>query len=84
MAECSPRRVENTGEKGEIACYKQFLHFPQCFQKACFPEASKCVIAWEWVKCCHHLKNLKSNNFKEKESHDGPGVIHLSLVDYVV
>ena len=24
--------------------------FPQCFQKACFPGASKSVIVWEWVK----------------------------------
>ena len=36
--------------KGEIAHYKQFLIFPQCFQKACFPGASKGVIVWEWVK----------------------------------
>ena len=35
--------------KGEIACYEQFLLFPQCFQKACFPGASKGVIVWEWV-----------------------------------
>ena len=26
-------RVENTVGKGEIACYEQFLLFPQCFQK---------------------------------------------------
>ena len=26
-------RVENTEGKGEIACYEQFLLFPQCFQK---------------------------------------------------
>ena len=25
--------LENTVGKGEIACYKQFLLFPQCFQK---------------------------------------------------
>ena len=25
-------RVENTVEKGEIACHEQFLLFPQCFQ----------------------------------------------------
>ena len=43
-------RVENTVGKGEIAHYEQFLLFPQCFQKACFPGASKGVIAWEWVK----------------------------------
>ena len=36
--------------KGEIARYEQFLLFPQCFQKACFPEVSKGVIVWEWVK----------------------------------
>ena len=44
------KRVENTVGKGEIACYEQFLLFPQCFQKACFPGASKGVIVWEWVK----------------------------------
>ena len=35
--------------KGEIARYKQFLLFPQCFQKAWFPGVSKGVIVWEWV-----------------------------------
>ena len=42
--------VENTVGKGEIARYQQFLLYPQCFQKACFPGASKGVIVWEWVK----------------------------------
>ena len=42
--------VENTVGKREIARYEQFLLFPQCFQKACFPGASKGVIVWEWVK----------------------------------
>ena len=43
--------VENTGGKGEIARYEQFLLFPpQCFQKACFPRASTGVTVWEWVK----------------------------------
>ena len=27
------KRVENTVGKGEIACYEQFLLYPQCFQK---------------------------------------------------
>ena len=27
------KRVENTVGKGEIACYKQLLLFPQCFQR---------------------------------------------------
>ena len=42
--------VENTLGKGEIARYEQFLLFPQCFQKACFPRVSKGVVVWEWVK----------------------------------
>ena len=44
------KQVENTLGEGEIACYEQFLLFPQCFQKACFPGVSKGVIVWEWVK----------------------------------
>ena len=36
------KRVENTVGKGEVARYEQFLLFPQCFQKACFPGASLC------------------------------------------
>ena len=39
--------IENIVSKGEIARYEQFLFFPQCFQKACFPGASKGVIVWE-------------------------------------
>ena len=57
--------VENTVGKGEIARYEQFLLFPQCFQKACFPGASKGVIVWEWVKRLHNLKKtpIKKNFF---------------------
>ena len=44
-----PKWVENTVGKGEIDCYKPFLLFLQCFEKACFPGASKGVIVWEWV-----------------------------------
>ena len=43
------KRIKNTVGKGEIARYEQFLLFPQCFQKACFPGAPKGVIMWEWV-----------------------------------
>ena len=46
------KRVENTVGKGEIARYEQFLLFPKCFQKVCFPGASKGVIVWEWVNKC--------------------------------
>ena len=34
--------------------YKQFLLFPQCFQKASFLDGSKGVIVWEWVKSLPH------------------------------
>ena len=36
------KQVENTVGEGEIARYKQFLLFPQFFQKACFPGVSLC------------------------------------------
>ena len=42
--------------KGEIARYEQFLLFPQCFQKAYFPGASKGVIVWEWLKLNEYQK----------------------------
>ena len=44
------KHVENNVGKGEIARYVQFLLFPQCFQKACFPGVSKGLIVWEWIK----------------------------------
>ena len=52
------KRVENTVGKGEIARLEQFLLYPQCFQKACFPGASKGVIVWEWVKCLSFVQNI--------------------------
>ena len=53
------KQVENTVGKREIARYEQFLLFPQCFQKACFPEASKGVIVWEWVKKMQRNRKLQ-------------------------
>ena len=57
MAESYP--FENTVGKGEIARYEQFLLFPQCFQKACFPGASKGIIMWEWVKVVLNCKGIQ-------------------------
>ena len=48
MAESYPNGKKRLG-KGEIACYEQCLLFPLCFQKACFPGASKGVVVLEWV-----------------------------------
>ena len=42
--------VENTVGKGEIACYEQFLLFPQCFLKICTAEISKPGLVWEMVE----------------------------------
>ena len=55
--------VENTVGKGEIARYEQFLLFPLCFQKACFPGASKGVIVWELVKHFGDASNYKESLF---------------------
>ena len=56
--------VENTVGKGEIARNKQFLLFPECFQKPCFPGASKGVTVWEWVKRAFgELNNIFQDEF---------------------
>ena len=58
------KRAENTVGKGENAHYEQFLLFPQCFQKACFPGASKGVIVWEWVNSLGDDKILTLTKLK--------------------
>ena len=44
-----------------MARYEQFLLFPQSFQKACFPGASKGVIVWEWVNMIPNILVLKKS-----------------------
>ena len=39
--------VENTVGKGEIAHYKQFLLYPQCFHKTCTADTSKPGLVWD-------------------------------------
>ena len=39
-------KVENIARKREIACYKQFLLFSQCFLQLYVFNASKCSIVW--------------------------------------
>ena len=53
-------RVENIVGKGENAGYQHFLLFPQCFEKASFPDTSKGVIVWKWVNIdvAHHGDEL--------------------------
>ena len=50
----------------------QFLLFPQCFQKACFPEVSKGVIVWEWVNDLYDLLA----NFINVNTNDCPRQVH--------
>ena len=52
--------------KGEIAHYEQFLLFLKCFQKACFPKASKGVTVWGWVKQVQVTPGQYSVMFKEQ------------------
>ena len=59
------QRVENKVGKGEIARYEQFFLFPQCFQKACFPGASKGVIVWEWVNPSLHRCSFQRINNRQ-------------------
>ena len=50
-------RVENIVGKGEIACTSNFSFSLNVFKKASFPDSSKGVIVWEWVKTiCRVIK----------------------------
>ena len=63
--------VENAVGKGEIARYEQFLLFPQHFQKARFPEASKGVIVWEWVSLSKTTTLSHSNHLQMEQFNIG-------------
>ena len=72
---------------------KQFVLFPQCFQKACFPGVSKGVIVWEWVKALSFANNKfyltqmmgfgseKVENVMGKTKHWLPEFLHFSSTD---
>ena len=63
-------RVENIMGKRRNCLYKQFLLFPQCFQKPSFPDPSKGAIVWEWVK--EALDQIQSRKlFNKNLSKDG-------------
>jgi hypothetical protein len=56
--------VENIERKGEIAHYKQFLLFPQCFQKICSADTSKPGLVWERVNSLPNDKILDLSKLK--------------------
>ena len=60
------KQAENIVGKGEIAHYEQFLLFPQCFQKACFPGVPKGVIVWEWLNSFDLIPNCPYINHEDE------------------
>ena len=48
-------RVEKNCGKRRNCLYKQFLLFPQYFQKVSSPNVSKGEIVWEWVNSPYEL-----------------------------
>ena len=67
MAESSLKRVKNTVGKGEIACYEQFLLFPQCFQKTCTADTLKPGLVRERVNSLPSIKILDLSKKKKKK-----------------
>ena len=49
MEESSSKGQKTLWEKEKLLFTSNFS-FSHCFQKACFPGASKGVVVWEWVK----------------------------------
>ena len=66
MAKSYPNQWKTLWEKEKLLVTSNFT-FSQCFQKACFPEASKGFIVWEWVKQYIVLTTLP----------DGPGKVFI-------
>ena len=64
----SKNRVENIGRKREIACYKQFLLFSQCFPQLYIFSASKCQ---NDALCGNGLKVLNSTLRR---------IVHISII----
>ena len=53
--------VENIQRKGEIACYKQFLLFSQCFPQQYIFSVSKCSIVGNGLNKNHIYEKIHSN-----------------------
>ena len=64
------KRVENTVGKGEIARYEQFLLFPHCFQKACFPGALNGVIVCHFIKIVAFGASVGQDQAAQNLQHD--------------
>ena len=58
-------KVVNIVEKGENAGYQLFLLFQQRVEKASFPDTSKSVIVWEWVKKTWETENSHAGKLNQ-------------------
>ena len=66
MAESCPnkwktlsKQIENALGKGEIACYEQFVLFPQYFQKTCIADTENPGLVCERVKSVADKLDIK-------------------------
>ena len=69
MAQSSQKPVENTVGIGEIARYKQFLLFPQCFQKPCTADLKNQGLFGKGLK---HLSYTYINLCETTKPYTGP------------
>ena len=78
-------RVENILGKGENAGDQHFLLFPQCFEKASFPDTSKDVIVWEWVKTCECIcfSCLAKVTAKNAINRVDSGTVEIHVIDKI-
>ena len=62
--------LENTVGKGEIARYKQFLLFPQCFQKTCTSDTYKPGLVWERVNFANFIEKVLNSFYLSSLPHN--------------
>ena len=79
MAESYPNMSKTLWEKEKLLVMSNCSFSPQCFQKACFPWASKGVIVWEKVKTpFYYLKKKCLENIVGKEENAGNNISSFS------
>ena len=66
------KKVENTLEKGDIACYKQFLLLPLCFQNTYIPKVK--------TKACLEKVKYIYLDFSFKSSHTEKRMLPLGIL----
>ena len=59
MEESYPNGKKTQWKKEKLLLRSNFSFSQQCFQKDCFPGASKGVIVWEWVNNIRHNLHVR-------------------------